>query len=449
MSMPEVSVVVPVYNSEKYLEQCLDSLLCQTFSNFEVVCVNDESSDRSLQILEEYAEKDHRISVRTIKNNVRGAGRARNTGLDVAKGEYVVFLDSDDYFEPNLLEGCVDLARKTDSDIVIYDARRVSDNNEINVGAPFVRYELIPGGIFSGRKIGDRIFQIVMGASWTLFLKKAFVDREHLRFQEDVYMADDIFFTYTSLACAERLTILKDRLLNYRENNVDGQSKHFYRDPTAEIRAFSLLRESLVHKGVFNCVRKSYYKEAAEQVIWHFKNLGEYNACREAYECLQKGGLESLGFLDASKEDIPDENIRDWIKRVTKQSYSEYLFDGSRLDTVSDVKQNLSYYASHVFPSQFFKKTDKVVLYGAGKVGIDFFIQNLMNHYCSIVSWADAGYASKGFPVISPERISAVEFDYILIAVINEGMANEIRTTLIKQGIAARKLIWAPYRIVA
>jgi len=95
--MVAVSIVIPVYNIEKYLPICLDSIINQTFTDFEVICVNDGSKDNSLKILEEYAKRDFRIKVISQENG--GSGSARNNGLKNAQGKYIQFLDGDDYFE--------------------------------------------------------------------------------------------------------------------------------------------------------------------------------------------------------------------------------------------------------------------------------------------------------------------------------------------------------------
>ena len=97
-----ISIVVPVYNVEKYLRQCLDSIINQTFKDFECICVNDGSTDKSLSILQEYANKDNRIKIIPQKNI--GLAGARNTALSVASGKYVLFVDSDDYIDINLCE---------------------------------------------------------------------------------------------------------------------------------------------------------------------------------------------------------------------------------------------------------------------------------------------------------------------------------------------------------
>ena len=117
--MTEVSVVINMYNSEKYLRKCIDSVLAQTFTDFELILVNDGSKDHSLDICKEYAEKDKRIRIVDKENG--GLADARNAGLDAAKGKYLEFIDADDWIEPDLLEKCVTKLHETDADIVIFD----------------------------------------------------------------------------------------------------------------------------------------------------------------------------------------------------------------------------------------------------------------------------------------------------------------------------------------
>ena len=131
-----VSVIVPVYNVEKYLYKCLISLISQTYKDIEIICVNDGSTDNSLKILEEYAIKDNRVSVYTKENG--GLSDARNFGLTKANGDYVIFVDSDDYIDTTTIEKCVDNANKYNSDIVVYDMKYIYDDRE----------ELASGGEF-------------------------------------------------------------------------------------------------------------------------------------------------------------------------------------------------------------------------------------------------------------------------------------------------------------
>lgn len=114
--MPSISVVMPIYNVEAYLKECLDSILAQTFLDFEVLAVDDGSKDSSGAILDEYAAKDPRI--KPIHQVNAGAGAARNNGMAQAQGKYLIFLDSDDFFEPDMFEKMYLKAEETNADIV-------------------------------------------------------------------------------------------------------------------------------------------------------------------------------------------------------------------------------------------------------------------------------------------------------------------------------------------
>ena len=114
----KVSVILPVYNVEKYLKQCLDTIVGQTLKEIEILCVDDGSTDDSVQILKEYEQKDHRIKVLSQKN--AGAGAARNLGLRHASGKYLSFLDSDDFFEPDMLETAYEQAERYQAEMVVF-----------------------------------------------------------------------------------------------------------------------------------------------------------------------------------------------------------------------------------------------------------------------------------------------------------------------------------------
>ena len=141
--MPNISVIMPVYNQEKYLNECLDSVLRQTFQDIEIICVDDGSSDSSPSILKQYAKKDSRVRVLFQEN--QGAGSARNHGFSVANGKYVIFLDSDDIFEEKLLEKLFTKIEKTNSDVVVCRSDRFNQKTKKFVACPWtIRKTLLP-----------------------------------------------------------------------------------------------------------------------------------------------------------------------------------------------------------------------------------------------------------------------------------------------------------------
>ena len=124
----KISIVVPVYNVEKYLSKCLESLISQTLADIEIICINDGSTDKSLEILENYASKDNRVKI--INQENQGVSTARNNGLACANGEYVTFVDSDDWLESNSCEELYNKAIQTNSDIVLFSHYDVFPNKK-------------------------------------------------------------------------------------------------------------------------------------------------------------------------------------------------------------------------------------------------------------------------------------------------------------------------------
>lgn len=127
--MVKISVIIPCYNVAKYLGECLDSVLKQTFQDFEVICVNDGSTDKSLEILQQYAEKDARIKI--IDQENKGLSEARNIALDMAQGEFIAFADSDDYYATNFLELLFNAQKNTKADIVGCDFQKIYKSTDV------------------------------------------------------------------------------------------------------------------------------------------------------------------------------------------------------------------------------------------------------------------------------------------------------------------------------
>lgn len=126
--MPEISIIIPVYNAEKYLNMTLNSVLRQTFVDFEVICINDGSTDASWKILQEFSKKDNRIKIYTQENS--GGSIARNNGLEKARGKYIAFLDNDDIYHPQYLEILYKNIKDTDADVSCCSYIRFEGDND-------------------------------------------------------------------------------------------------------------------------------------------------------------------------------------------------------------------------------------------------------------------------------------------------------------------------------
>lgn len=211
----KISIIVPVYNCEKYLEKCIDGVLKQTYSNWELILVDDGSSDNSYNICSMYADKDKRIKVFTQKN--AGAGVARNCGIEKATGEYLMFCDSDDFLYSGALERFVDVAQKRNSDLIIsgYNEFRYEDDKVVFCG----KNDAMEREILS--QIEARIMYITLykkhlnQAPWAKLYKASIINGNNVKFS-DLKRCQDIVFNINYYEYVNRISIIKDRLYNYQ-----------------------------------------------------------------------------------------------------------------------------------------------------------------------------------------------------------------------------------------
>ena len=214
MSKILISVIIPVYNSENLLNQCLDSVLNQTLNNIEIICVDDGSTDNSLSILEEY-EKDHdEIKVFSQKNS--GAGIARNKGIDVAQGEYIAFLDSDDWLEIDALEKLYKNITNNDADMTLFNAIEHKPNNEFRRRIYFPKDNKIDYNNFTfDYHYNKNLVMNGMLVIWSKFYKTSFLKEHNIMFQNHEIF-NDVQFHIKTMLFAKKISYLPEILYNYR-----------------------------------------------------------------------------------------------------------------------------------------------------------------------------------------------------------------------------------------
>ena len=212
IAQPKVSVIIPVYNVEKYLVECLDSLLTQTLPEFEVLCVDDGSTDSSIDILNLYSRLDSRIKV--VLANHTGAAAARNKGIELAAGEYLYFMDSDDTAMPTLLEESYTAAIEANADVVAFDVQTLNmENGKRERPLYCFRMKNAPEDkpVFSVADAPNHIFQISNPSPWTKLVRRQFVLDKDLRYQ-NLNNTNDAYFAHMSMALAQRIALVNESL---------------------------------------------------------------------------------------------------------------------------------------------------------------------------------------------------------------------------------------------
>ena len=298
MENPVVSVIVPVYNVEQYLPQCLDSIVNQTLENIEIICVNDSSTDNSLNILNHYAEKDSRIKVVTQPNG--GAGAARNRGLSLAAGKYLSFLDSDDFFEPDMLELAYNKAVCDKADFVVFQSDQYYTDRKEFVSVPWTlrEKEIPPYTPFNHRQMTDNIFKVFVGWAWDKLYDREFVEKNHLRFQEQ-RTSNDMLFVFSGVAVAKRISVVKKVLAHQRRDAKDSLSKTRENSWHCFYDALSALRDRLKSEGLYDELEKDYINYALHFSLWNIRTLAEPTRSR-LIEKMKSQWFSDLGIAGKS-----------------------------------------------------------------------------------------------------------------------------------------------------
>lgn len=214
--MVKVSVIIPIYNVENYLRDCLDSVLAQTLKEIEIICVNDKSPDKSLEILEEYAGRDTRIIIINNERNM-GLSGARNEGMKVAVGKYMYFLDSDDKIADNALERMFEVAEAKGAELVFFDSVMFYENPDEDAPTDLFQAKCKYPDVMSGPEFlgAMRKNDDIREPVWIQFWNREFLERIGLRYYEGI-LHEDLLFTFISLMEAEKVVCINETLHFYR-----------------------------------------------------------------------------------------------------------------------------------------------------------------------------------------------------------------------------------------
>ena len=221
--MAKVSIVIPIYNVEKYLRECLDSVIGQTLQDIEIICVNDGSKDSSLAIMQEYAERDERVKIIDKPNS--GYGNSMNRGFDMATGEYIGIVESDDYADANMFETLYRVAKEENADVVkggfyyFFSKPEVSNTPAPIASEVMCARTFCPTEDFKSRREMADFFNI-KPTIWSAIYRRDFIRECGIRFNETPGASyQDLSFTFKVWSLAKRVRLVPDCFLHYRQDN--------------------------------------------------------------------------------------------------------------------------------------------------------------------------------------------------------------------------------------
>ena len=263
MSIPKVSIIVPIYNVEKYLNRCMETLLNQTLKEIEIILVDDGSPDNCPQMCDEYAKKDDRIKV--IHKRNEGLGFARNSGLEIATGEYVAFVDSDDYVDLNMYKVLYGHIKEYKLDAVLCGFKRVIDGKVKSITIDGVSPTVQPKVIFSqidyipnviGCLPSSQYNQLYGYAVWNILFSNNIIQQHHIRFEsERKFVSEDIIFQLDYASKIDEILLLPQSFYYYCQNDGSITTKYnpkrfeqeieLYREIRRRARKFEFMIDNL------------------------------------------------------------------------------------------------------------------------------------------------------------------------------------------------------------
>lgn len=379
-----LSVIVPIYNSEKYLEKCIESILQQKYENLEIILIDDGSDDKSGLICDEYAKKDLRIKVYHGEN--KGLVAARKFGVSTAKGDLITFVDSDDWIEENMYYEMMKMYEKYTSDII--SSGIIFDNGVKQT----VEGDIFENGLYDREMIKNEVVPIMMynpdshrraivsSVCSKIFQKKILMDVVSDLIPEITY-GEDAAITYISISKAD--SIIFTQMAWY----------HYCTHSDSMVTSYSI--DSLRRIKLFGDYMELKYKELG---IWE----------------------------------------QTWYQ--LKQYMKLFLLPA--VQSIYDVELDIPQFS---FPYYLIEKGSHIVIYGAGKVGKAYYRDFYDSNYGKIAGWVDTNYRSmieKGYCVEPPELIKDMEFDYIVIAIEEESIAHSVAEYLREMKISKDKIVW-------
>ncbi len=324
-----ISVIVPVFNLEEYIGECLESILKQTFQNIEIIVVDDNSSDGSVKVIEQLARKDFRIKMILLDEN-RGAGHARNVGMQSARGDYLMFLDGDDFFSTDMLEKLYSICEKYSADVAVCNAYmhdHVSGKNDLFDETARFQFDKI-GIPFQLKEIAPYAFQFMHEMAWNKLFRRELVLNTGVKFQEQ-HNANDQFFVFANLMSAANIVMLPEPLVYYR-TNVQGQlSKSIPKSPKCIYDATLATVQFMETHNWRTIYKRGFNTYIINRLIFSMDMLE--GSVREAiFNFYHEKGLRQLGMENCKLEDFLNYIEYQQYLVMRNNAYSEYIYERLR-----------------------------------------------------------------------------------------------------------------------
>lgn len=319
----KISVVMPVYNAGEYLTRAIGDVLKQTLCELELICVDDGSTDNSPSIIKKFAAKDGRI--KTVRQQNAGAAVARNRGLSMAEGQYIMFLDADDFYDKNLLQSLYDIAEAGNLDIAVtrYDIYNDSkDTFSTPADEPHASI-FVPGGVTSKNEYPDHILSSTTGYAWNKLFRASFIHEKELEFDPELYVFEDVHFVCSALSMAERVGRIEDVLIHHRVYSDQSRARLFRKYYGQVPVVYKKLKDFLMRRGMYVPLKRGFLNLSAGR-CYRIYNLLWNDGKEQLWNMLHDEYVNDFGWVKHEKSDFEDEAVCEFVANVALYTYEEF-----------------------------------------------------------------------------------------------------------------------------
>ena len=320
----KVSVVMPIYNAGDYLTRAIGDVLSQTLSELELICVNDGSTDNSLSIVKSFMKKDQRIKLINEKN--AGTSVARNVGLEAASGQYIIFLDADDFYEKNLLKLLYEAAEKDNLDVAVAKFDIYNDNqNKFSLPMEEPHSGIfVDNSVSSKNEYPDFILSSTTGYVWNKLFRTTFVKNMEISFDPELYVFEDVLFVCSALALAERVAKIDDILIHHRVYSEQSRARLFRKYYSQVPVVYKKLKDFLMQRGLYIPLKRGYLNFSAGR-CYRIYNLLWDDGKERLWNLLHEEYYAEFNWHQHEKTDFESLEVYEFVANVALYSYSEYL----------------------------------------------------------------------------------------------------------------------------
>ncbi len=371
--MPQISVILPIYNAARFLPECLKSILNQTFQDFELLCINDASTDDTMRILQEFQKKDNRI--RIFSNIERsGAAYSRNRGMRAAIGKYLSFLDGDDVFEDEMLECAYKVAQEHHTDVLMFERKHVLSENIYNkqrvfhseafrnryCDMPFEMKDCMP----------YEILRWQMAPAGQLY-NSDFILSSHLEFQ-DLSCANDVYFVCMAVLLAKKILFLDDdRVMVYARDHDEPSRISHDRDPLCSYLATLRIGEELNNRGRFAELCPYYFYLVYLHLFAGLMDCKTEEKEKEFYQFLQEKGIDKICSVNRECYDKLDDDIKSVLEQYKEKDFRSQWYK-KKWGLKRELNQPYNTAAVINLFAGYRKLHKNVGIWGAGANGVSF-----------------------------------------------------------------------------